>query len=84
MKRMYDFECSACHYEFEDLVPNGDKTTVCPKCSGSADRIYATAPVLFTTIVADYPGSKKIKAGYQHTHADRPATKVQGRGWSAN
>ena len=81
---IYDFQCNACGEIFDDIVPFKIPSIPCTKCkNGVATKIYINAPKLFTTIIPDYPGAKKRKAGYQHTHhADRPATKVQGKGWS--
>jgi len=75
---MYNFECVDCKHIMEDLVPSDTDAIVCEKCSGDAIRIWAgTAPNLVNTIILDYPGSKKHKAGYVHSHGDRPATKIQ-------
>jgi hypothetical protein len=35
-----------------------------------------SAPAVLSKIVPVYPGSKKHKAGYVHTHGDRPAEKA--------
>jgi len=79
---MHDFVCPQCGTEIEEIVKvdkNGkvvDKLQ-CDACGTTMEIIFKKAPVTFSTIVPDYPGSKKLKAGYIHTHGDRPATKVQ-------
>jgi hypothetical protein len=61
----------------EEIVSSDCKSIKCPKCSKSMLRYWKKSPVTFTVIVPDYPGSKKHKAGYVHSHGDRSATKVQ-------
>ena len=75
---LYDFECPACGHHFEDIAKLDDKDTVtCPLCTEGwvakgNHRIGATKT--FTTIIATTPHSKKYKAGYVHSHGDRPKT----------
>ncbi len=71
--KLYDFECLACRHQFEALV-RGDLLPPCPSCENGGTQRLMSAPKLFTTIVPDYPGSKKKKAGYTHSHGDRPKT----------
>ncbi len=81
---MHDFECPKCGQELEELVKQ-DEVLRCSACGVKMKMVFKEAPKLFSTIVPDYPGAKKIKAGYVHTHADRPATKVQsGAGGCVN
>lgn len=91
---MHDYVCGKCKNRFEEIVAlieyevDGKKKTKCPDtvpcdaCGADAHLVYSAPPKQFNTIIPDYPGSKKRKAGYQHTHIDRPATKVLGKGWS--
>jgi len=78
MWRVYDFECSACAGIFEDMVKGVDglpsECSHC-ECPGPFTRLPACA-ALPTTVVMSYPGSKKLKAGYVHSHGDRPAEKA--------
>ncbi len=71
---LYDFECE-CGHTCEDLVKCGEVIS-CMKCGIDMTLVWKEAPKQFEVIIPTYPGSKKIKAGYVHTHADRPATKV--------
>lgn len=75
---MYNFHCEKCGEVFEDLVPSTVHDSECPTCHAPAMRTWVgQAPSLLNTIILDYPGSKKHKAGYVHSHGDRPATKIQ-------
>lgn len=75
MLKTFEFECAACGYEFEDIVEGVDgKPDFCAEC-GAMDGFKKLISVanIPTKIVVDYPGSKRFKAGYVHTHGDRPA-----------
>jgi putative FmdB family regulatory protein len=75
---VFDFECNKCKHLFDDLVMRKNPVPdACPKC-GSIKGFtkQLCAPAIPTKIIVDYPGSKRFKAGYQHTrHADHPAEK---------
>lgn len=73
---MHDFECPECGQVVEEIVKTGE-TLRCSACGALMQKVFQVAPKSFSTIVPDYPGAKKKKAGYVHTHADRNATKVQ-------
>lgn len=45
-------------------------------CGQIGKRLIST-PAMPTTIVLDYPGSKRLKAGYVHSHGPRKASKIQ-------
>jgi len=74
--KSFDFECGTCAEVFADLVSDAQpQPEACPSCgatTGFARRM--SAPAVMSTIVPSYPGSKRVKAGYQHTH-NRPAEK---------
>ena len=75
---LLDFKCPHCDLAFEALVPrNARQHAPCP-CGQTGDRTVS-APRTFHEIVPTTLTSKKRKAGYQHSHADRPKTpgKVQ-------
>jgi putative FmdB family regulatory protein len=74
---MYDFKCPDCECEIDELVKNSSSTVPCPECGKKMKRLWRRGPVTLTTIIPSYPGSLKQKAGYVHSHGDRPATKVQ-------
>lgn len=81
MALLFDFRCQTCDQVFESSFKHGNPNPDC-SCGGATTRLMA-APKVFSTIIPDYPGSKKKKAGYVHSHADRP--KTEGRiqvGWT--
>jgi len=81
---MHDFECPHCGLEIEEIVKDGEMVG-CSACGEIMTKVFKNPPKLFDTIIPDYPGAKKNKAGYIHTHGDRPATKVQsGAGGCVN
>jgi len=74
----FDFKCNECNHEFSDLVLRSDpKPDECPECKSTKSfKKLISAPFIPTKIIVDYPGSKRFKAGYQHTrYADHPAEK---------
>lgn len=73
---LYDFECPKCGKIREELVSNPDEKILCDNCGKNMHRIFVKSAVILTTIIPSYPGCKTQKAGYVHTHGDRPATKV--------
>ena len=70
---LHDFECTHCHHTFEALVHRDDRETPCVLCNNTSVR-QMPAHKTFHEIVATTLTSKKRKAGYQHSHADRPGT----------
>lgn len=77
MRMLFDFSCPTCGETFEALCDREQTEMPCRResapCEGSATRLIP-ATTSFTTITPNYPGAKRRKAGYQHTHADRPRT----------
>jgi len=76
MLKHYDFECLACSHVFDEYVEGADgMPDVCPQCvSTFSFHKLPSAPALLKEIIPSYPGSNRLKAGYQHTH-NRPAEK---------
>lgn len=84
MYKIFDFECAECSSVFEDLVSDGETPVSCKHCgaSGTFTRVIA-APLIPTSIVVDYPGSKRLKAGYAHHYnrqAERKGSQVSMHG----
>jgi putative FmdB family regulatory protein len=79
---MYDFKCHACGHEEESIEKSGTTRIPCSNCNEQSERFFKGAPTTLTTIIPSYPGCKKHKAGYVHSHADKPATRVTGKGFS--
>lgn len=74
---LYDFKCPDCNWVTEDIVSSETETVPCEKCRHTAQKIYVGCAKQLTTIIPSYPGCLRQKAGYVHTHGDRPATKIQ-------
>jgi len=78
MYKMLEFQCPKCQATQEALVDPDDPLDCFAVCAcGEAMNQCLSSPKVFSTIVACYPGSKKLKAGYQHRIDNRPATKTQ-------
>jgi putative FmdB family regulatory protein len=72
MLKIYDFECVECKHVFEALVEGvAGLPSDCPGCGSIAPCFIkcVSSPAIMSTIIPSYPGSKRLKAGYQHTHA---------------
>lgn len=76
MPKMRDYACG-CGNRFEFLHHPSDETATCPACgrSMSEQDVVASSSRPFGTIIPMYKGSLKQKAGFVHTHGDRPAEK---------
>lgn len=72
MRKLWDYDCE-CGERFEATVDDDEQVT-CPSCGSHAVERQSGGR-LFKTIVPTYPGALKHKAGYVHSHADRPAEK---------
>jgi putative FmdB family regulatory protein len=76
----YDFSCPNGHPDYEvrcSIASKADEPHPCPECGVAGKSVILVSPAMPTLIVVDYPGSKKHKAGYIHSHGDRSGTKVQ-------
>ncbi len=74
MAKMQDYACS-CGNRFEFLHHPVDEVATCPECNASmsdSDRVESASKPFHVTIPM-YKGSLKQKAGYVHTHGNRPA-----------
>lgn len=75
MKKMYDYSCE-CGNQFEALVEEGE-TPICYECNlGGPVHRRPSGGHIFTVIKATTNTSKKYKAGYQHSHTNRPKEKI--------
>lgn len=72
MRKLWDYDCE-CGERFEATAADDEQVT-CLTC-GSCNTTKVSGGRAFHVIVPTYPGSKRLKAGYTHTHADRPAEK---------
>lgn len=77
---VYDFACPNGHGDYEVRCAIAERTNPhpCPECGTPGKKVILAVPHLNDTSVAilSYPGSKALKAGYQHTHGDFSATKI--------
>jgi putative FmdB family regulatory protein len=78
MLKMFDFNCPACNHNFDALAREGDATE-CPSCHESPATKRMSGGHTFTVIKATTLTSKKYKAGYQHSHIDRPKEKISSQ-----
>ena len=78
MFKMFDFICPACDHQFDALVRD-DTDVACPECHESPATKRLSGGHLFTVIKATTLTSKKYKAGYQHSHIDRPKEKISSQ-----
>jgi Zn-finger nucleic acid-binding protein len=74
---MKDFLCPNCCAEVEELVENDVASIPCPWCKTNMENVWLKAPHLASECIPSYPGCKAQRAGYMHTHGDRPAEKIQ-------
>lgn len=81
---LYDYKCTKCDHDEESIEPSGTSEIFCSECGATSERYFKECAKTLTTIIPSYPGCKKHKAGYVHTHGDRPRTKVQGCGFSSS
>ena len=71
---LHDFHCEACGATSEALVRSDESEIDCPECGAPSARRLMCAPAVFQQIVPTTKTSKKRKAGYVHSHGDRPKT----------
>jgi putative FmdB family regulatory protein len=75
MPLLRDYACNACGNHYEFMHHPTDTPAVCPHCA-SQDATGVMGGHLVTKFVPTYPGCKRVKAGYVHSHGDRPAEKI--------
>ena len=75
MAKKQDYRCRGCNTVYEFLHHPSDEPAVCPSCGSQDAEVILSGGHQFHVIVPTYRGSKKLKAGYVHTHGDRPAEK---------
>jgi putative FmdB family regulatory protein len=75
MRKMFDYGCESCEHQFEALVTD-DEVVACPECHVAPAKRRTTGGRIFNVIKATTLTSKKYKAGYQHSHTNRPKEKI--------
>jgi len=74
MPKLQSYRCDKCDKLYEYLHMGKEDPATCPTCASIGGDLQLGGKSLYK-IVPDYPGSKKFKAGYVHSHGDRPAEK---------
>lgn len=75
MPKIREYACE-CGERFEHMHMSDNDTATCPKCQRTAtENDELLGGKSFHVIVPMHRSSLKNKAGYVHTHADRPAEK---------
>lgn len=54
---VFDFRCRGCKAKFEGFVKPDVKTTSCPNCSCTADRLISTPTIGLSGTDPDFPSS---------------------------
>ena len=73
--KLYDLRCPKCEKIIEELIEE-DEQINCPVCN-TVMKIMPNKVTIMTNVIPSYPGCKKQKAGYVHSHGDKDATKIQ-------
>lgn len=71
MPRIDDYQCP-CGKRFEYMRMSSDETVHCPSCNG-ADAVETVGAQLVGVIVPMHRRSLTQKAGFVHSHGNRPA-----------
>lgn len=71
---LFDYSCECGNTE--EHLTDGTENIRCTLCGMLMERVLG-APHIFTTIVPTTRTSKRLKAGYVHKFANKPATKTQ-------
>lgn len=81
----YDRECLTCGLDFEvfvKLISQREDPQPCPECGGESKKVILNAPALNNTEIcilsytSEGQSSKRLKAGFVHSHGQKPVTKV--------
>jgi hypothetical protein len=73
----YTFRCPEGHtFKHTCSIKERPATLICGTCEKPAIVVLTKPPIVLKTIVADYPGAKEHKAGYQRTHGNFAAEKI--------
>ena len=83
----YEFECEEGHqFEIFCSISSKPENPSCPAefedgtiCGKTSRQVILSAPFINNSElrILDYPGSKRLKAGYVHSHGPKMATKTQ-------
>jgi len=73
MLMYFDFHCTDCNRTFEDFVPTSSEHTLCPSCSGIAERILSAVRIDRTRIATTASASPESIAHFDRIHQQRKA-----------
>lgn len=71
MPKIRDYDCT-CGSRFESMTMTDSDVVTCPDCGSNDVAAAVTGGVPLSTIVPMSNSSLKNKAGYVHTHGDKP------------
>lgn len=58
---LYEYRCSQCRHQFEQVQPVGQPAPACPRCGGDTKKVYSSVGLIFKG------------AGFHTTDYRRPA-----------
>jgi putative FmdB family regulatory protein len=76
MAKIQSYKCGDCSDVYEFMHHPSDEPAVCPKCGSTKTEVQLGTPLPLHVIIPVYPNSKRLRAGYVHTHGDRPKEKI--------
>ena len=76
MALLQTYKCGNCGEVYEFTHHPKDEPAQCPHCGSPKAELQLGGAKLLTTIIPTYPNSKRHKAGYVHSHGDRPREKI--------
>lgn len=72
-KKLYDFECSDCGAQFEELVDADEMVQPCEACGGWADRLFPSPRIDRSRIALSASASPESIAHFDRVHRERKA-----------
>ena len=78
MPKLQAYRCEECGVAYDYLHMTSDDVAMCPACSSVKSDLQLGGKSLYK-IIPVYPNSKRLRAGYVHSHGDRPAEKISSQ-----
>lgn len=75
MPILREYLCAACEQRYEFLHHPADEQNICPSC-GSIEAATQAGGQLLVAMIPTYKHCKRQKAGFLHSHGDKPAEKT--------
>jgi putative FmdB family regulatory protein len=73
MKKLFEFRCSSCNYDFEELTEYV-QVIPCPKCNANADKLISTPRVKLEGYSGSFPGAA---AAWEKKHKQQLAKELK-------